>query len=1057
MPADRLTGYLIKHELTHSIENTAQWDQLVQIVRSGMGEQAFIHAMKETAQRYAANNETLTDRGAEREVVAQWVGQNLFQNGFAQAIVSGNASVGNAFVRTLDKLRLALGGTKNSRTASNIALVERLFMRALENSQVQNDTATEGGSYSISEIVDINGKSYGIGVHLDSTLLDNLTPEERIQMVKEYVKELGGSVFTAYDENDKAVEVTIAEKNARFKNKTGKKVPVNKDLTTKYIKNEVKQEAIALVDELITAAEYNRSSTSNYSHDWLDNQGENDWEYWSTYIQDKNNTIWKATLNIANSADGRKILYDIDPIKKVGQSVESDTIPTNTIKAQNSFGVNNYSMQFGEENSQYSFGDADEGGAITPPPSDAANSQALGNLGESADRAHISMEEFANTDAPIWRNVAYEDDETKARIMQETHQRMVESGSVVVVSDSVLEDMEQAFSDLREMKKRDRTPILKAAIDKVKEDIRQFLNGFKKQGFEFEVNGKVLDAKLYSTGINEVLEKITKQKAGMLYSSEEIFRNARYLYSTPDYDGDPNIYRWNYFYTPLQIGDETVGVRIAVRDMAKQGESQIYNWGIKKDTSLGGVGDDFGNRKSHGASSDVSSPILPDSQPNVKENSSSKPIAQGRTLEELASELGDEELSRRMYMAMQAQPLPSTVEVDGQSVDTSSYIDAVERDLPNDPEGLREFIRDAEQQLAAAAGQAYINGEPESITGLPINLQLFAARRRLDMMLDEGETGKNGRMGSNTGIFLIPFTKNNLCDILSFVSDTRGEFRIMYKILKKRVLNPTVVWMDIEAPAVAKKANPGQFIMLRVDENGERIPLTIADYDREAGSVTIIFQLVGATTQRLGQLNEGDFIQDFVGPLGKKTETEGKKKVAVVAGGVGSAIALPVAKKFHEQGTEVHTIVGFRNKDLVILKEEFEAVSDRMFLMSDDGSCGEKGLVTDALRRLIEAGEQYDEVITIGPLIMMKFVCALTKSFGIKTVASMNPIMIDGTGMCGGCRLTVGGETKFACVDGPEFDGHLIDFDEAIARSAMYRPFERQKHEDACRLYKKEG
>ncbi len=278
----------------------------------------------------------------------------------------------------------------------------------------------------------------------------------------------------------------------------------------------------------------------------------------------------------------------------------------------------------------------------------------------------------------------------------------------------------------------------------------------------------------------------------------------------------------------------------------------------------------------------------------------------------------------------------------------------------------------------------------------------------------------------------------------------------MYKILKKRVLNPTVIWMDIEAPAVAKKANPGQFVMLRVDENGERIPLTIADYDRETGSVTIIFQLVGATTERLGRLNEGDFIQDFVGPLGRKTETEGRKKVAVVAGGVGSAIALPVAKKFHEQGTEVHTIVGFRNKDLVILKEEFEAVSDRMYLMSDDGSCGEKGLVTDALRRLIESGEQYDEVITIGPLIMMKFVCALTKSFGVKTVASMNPIMIDGTGMCGGCRLTVGGETKFACVDGPEFDGHLIDFDEAIARSAMYRPFERQKHEDTCRLFQKE-
>lgn len=278
----------------------------------------------------------------------------------------------------------------------------------------------------------------------------------------------------------------------------------------------------------------------------------------------------------------------------------------------------------------------------------------------------------------------------------------------------------------------------------------------------------------------------------------------------------------------------------------------------------------------------------------------------------------------------------------------------------------------------------------------------------------------------------------------------------MYTILRKKVLNPTVVLMDIEAPAVAKKANPGQFIILRVDENGERIPLTIADYDADRGSVTIIFQIVGATTEKLGRLNEGDALQDFVGPLGKATETEGLKKVAVVGGGVGCAIALPVAKKLHEQGAEVHAIIGFRNRDLVILEDEFRAASTRLFLMSDDGSCGEKGLVTDALKRLIESGEQYDEVITIGPLIMMKFVCALTKQYGVKTIASMNPVMIDGTGMCGGCRLTVGGETKFACVDGPEFDGHLIDFDEAMARSAMYRDFERHKHEESCNLFKKE-
>ncbi|MBR5517942.1 MAG: sulfide/dihydroorotate dehydrogenase-like FAD/NAD-binding protein [Clostridia bacterium] len=278
----------------------------------------------------------------------------------------------------------------------------------------------------------------------------------------------------------------------------------------------------------------------------------------------------------------------------------------------------------------------------------------------------------------------------------------------------------------------------------------------------------------------------------------------------------------------------------------------------------------------------------------------------------------------------------------------------------------------------------------------------------------------------------------------------------MYKIARKKVLNPTVTLMDIEAPLVAKKAEPGQFIILRVDEEGERIPLTIADYDREAGTVTIIFQIVGATTEKLNHKNEGEYISDFVGPLGKKTETEGLKKVAVVGGGVGCAIAFPVAKKLHELGCEVHSVVGFRNKDLVILEDEFKAVSNEMRMMTDDGSHGEKGLVTDALKALIEAGNQYDEVIVIGPVIMMKFVCLLTKEYDIKTVVSMNPVMIDGTGMCGGCRLTVGGEVKFACVDGPEFDGHLVDFDEAMKRSAMYRDFERHAHEETCNLFKKE-
>ena len=278
----------------------------------------------------------------------------------------------------------------------------------------------------------------------------------------------------------------------------------------------------------------------------------------------------------------------------------------------------------------------------------------------------------------------------------------------------------------------------------------------------------------------------------------------------------------------------------------------------------------------------------------------------------------------------------------------------------------------------------------------------------------------------------------------------------MYRIVKKRVLNPTVTLMEVEAPAVARKAEPGQFIILRVDENGERIPLTIADYDREKGTITIIYQIVGATTEKLNHKEEGEYLQDFVGPLGRATETEGLKRVAVVGGGVGTAIAYPVAKKLHSQGCHVDLIVGFRNKDLVILEDEFRAASTNLFIGTDDGSYVRKALVTDILREQIEAGVQYDEVITIGPLIMMKFVCALTKEHGIKTVVSMNPIMIDGTGMCGGCRLTVGGETKFACVDGPEFDGHLVDFDEAMARGGMYKQFEHHAYEEACNLFKKE-
>lgn len=278
----------------------------------------------------------------------------------------------------------------------------------------------------------------------------------------------------------------------------------------------------------------------------------------------------------------------------------------------------------------------------------------------------------------------------------------------------------------------------------------------------------------------------------------------------------------------------------------------------------------------------------------------------------------------------------------------------------------------------------------------------------------------------------------------------------MYKVIKKQYLNPTVVRMDIEAPLIAKKAEPGQFLIIRAFDDSERIPLTVADYDRENGWVSIIFQLVGRGTQEIASINEGECLNDVVGPLGRASKLDGLKKVCVVGGGVGCAIALPVAKKLHELGAEVHSVVGFRNKDLVILEDEFKAVSDNFVMMTDDGSYGTKGLVTAALEELIKAGNEYDEVITIGPLIMMKFVCQVTKKYDVKTIVSMNPIMVDGTGMCGGCRLTVGGETKFACVDGPEFDGHLVDFDEAMSRGSIYRQFESGEREKHCNLFKQE-
>ena len=275
----------------------------------------------------------------------------------------------------------------------------------------------------------------------------------------------------------------------------------------------------------------------------------------------------------------------------------------------------------------------------------------------------------------------------------------------------------------------------------------------------------------------------------------------------------------------------------------------------------------------------------------------------------------------------------------------------------------------------------------------------------------------------------------------------------MFKIVRKKELNAAVTLMDIEAPFIAKKAKAGQFIIFRIDEQGERVPLTIAGYDREKGTVTIIFQKVGFATKALGNLNEGDYIRDFVGPLGKPTPVEGKKKVCVVGGGVGCAIALPSAAGFKAAGADVTVIVGFRSKDIVILEEEFKAVSDRLIMMTDDGTYGRHGLVTQPLQELLEAGEQFDEVLAIGPVPMMKFVCKTTEPFGIHTSVSLNPIMVDGTGMCGGCRVTVGGETKFACVDGPEFDGHKVDFAELMSRNSIYRGREAEVDEKhTCRM-----
>ena len=282
----------------------------------------------------------------------------------------------------------------------------------------------------------------------------------------------------------------------------------------------------------------------------------------------------------------------------------------------------------------------------------------------------------------------------------------------------------------------------------------------------------------------------------------------------------------------------------------------------------------------------------------------------------------------------------------------------------------------------------------------------------------------------------------------------------MYKLVDKKVLNPTVIQLKVHAPLVANKAKPGQFIILRVDEDGERIPLTVAGVDKQKGTVKIIYQIVGATTQKLSQKQAGEYLQDFVGPLGVATHLDNLKKVCIVGGGVGCAIAMPIAQALHEMGADVTSIIGFRNKDLLILEEEFKACSNTLYVMTDDGSYGQKGNVTIPLKKMLETGEKFDMIITIGPLVMMKYVVMTAKPFGTPITASMNPIMIDGTGMCGGCRLTLNVDgkkvTKFACVDGPDFNGYEIDFDEAMSRGRMYSAFERHAHEEACNLFKKE-
>ena len=633
---------VVGHEITHVLEGTELYDSLkTAITEYAKSKGDYDSRLAQLTKLYEGRNANI-----EQEVVADLVGDYLFTNkDFVKRLCTEHR---NVFQKIYDEIKyLCKVVTAGSKEARQLERVKKAFEEAYRQ-DAKKPTRDGGVRYSLSSIVGASGKNYGVGVYLDSTLLSNLTEDERIDMVKEYIKELGGSVFTAYDNNGNAVDIHIVESSKKFKNKSGKRVSVNKDLMYR-LKNEVKQEAIALVDELVQASTYHGKEPATHPHDWVDDNGANDWDLWKTYIQDKQNTIWEASLRIANSANGDKILYDIFPIKMVEGAGTAATTTTNNNIAQTPPTVNtpnSLSEQGADDIAPMPWQIKGKDVALEDiaPAKETLTAETAGQTKSPVSQAEdavatprefISLEDYANNESPVWRNVGYADEETKAAITQETHDRMVSSGAVVTVAGDVMDKVEKSFPDLRGMKKTERTPILKEAINKLKSNIRQFLTGLSNQNFEFEVNGKVLEAKLYSTGINEVLEKVTKDKANMLYSTEGIFQNAQYLYSTPDYDGDPNVYRWNYFYTPVRIGEDVVGVRIAVRDMVRgtdgaTPESQIYNWGIKKNASLDG-GSHGPRVASSGVSSDALNNNIPQNPPNVNPDDSTGAAPAGET------------------------------------------------------------------------------------------------------------------------------------------------------------------------------------------------------------------------------------------------------------------------------------------------------------------------------------------------------------------------------------------------------------------------------------------